>query len=198
MGFLSEHFMTSKSTGKLFLQGFLLVVLFFGLTRIVATSEGLFASIELAGLLFLLLLSVVGFVQYHKWGERAVFFVFLFYLSNLVLIGYFYGSLYLVILLASLFGFLVSLPTRSSPSKKDEKSASAVPSPVRDVPKPAEEAPKPKATFSPGKYVASKRSNVYHEPKCEWAKKIQKERRLWFVSKEEAWEKGYKAHGCLK
>ena len=94
MGFFSECFMASKSTGKLFLQGFLLVVLFFGLTRIVATSEGPFASIELAGLLFLLLLSVVGFVQYHKWGEQVVFFVFMFYLCNLVLVWYFYGSLY--------------------------------------------------------------------------------------------------------
>ena len=52
------------------------------------------------------------------------------------------------------------------------------------------------ATFSPGKYVASARSNLYHEPKCEWAKKIKKDRRLWFTEKEEAWQKGFKAHNC--
>ena len=51
---------------------------------------------------------------------------------------------------------------------------------------------------SPGKYVASKRSNTYHEPRCEWAKKISESHRLWFKAKEQAWEKGYKAHDCVK
>ena len=182
---------------KLFLQGFLLVVLFFGLTRVAVTSKGFFASLELVGLLFLLLLSVVGFVHYKKWGDRLVFLVFLLYVCNLVLVWYFYGLLYVVLLLVSLFGFLVSLPAkRSSPPQKHESAA--VPSPIRDAPKPTEETPKSKATFSPGKYVASKRSNVYHEPKCEWAKKIQKDRRLWFASREEALNKGYKKHDCVK
>lgn len=189
--------MASKSVAKLLLQAFLLVVLFFGLTRVVVTSQGLFASLELAGLLFLLSLSVAGFANYKSWGDRVIFLVFLMYLCNLVLVWYFYGSLYVTLLLVSLFGFLVSLPERRNylPQKNEP---SAVPSPVRDAPKPVEEAPKPKATFSPGKYVASKRSNVYHEPKCEWAKKIQKERRLWFASREEALDKGYKKHDCVK
>jgi len=56
---------------------------------------------------------------------------------------------------------------------------------------------KAKAVHNPGKYVASKNSNNYHEPKCEWAKKIAVERRVWFKSKEEAWEKGFKAHSCI-
>jgi len=51
---------------------------------------------------------------------------------------------------------------------------------------------------SPGKYVASKQSNVYHEPKCDWAKKIAKNRQLWFNTKENAWEKGYKGHSCVQ
>jgi methylphosphotriester-DNA--protein-cysteine methyltransferase len=57
---------------------------------------------------------------------------------------------------------------------------------------------KPEVKFVPGKYIASKSSNVYHEPKCDWAKKIHKSRQLWFASKEEAWEKGFKAHSCVK
>lgn len=192
--------MTSKSVAKLLLQAFLLVVLFFGLTRVVVTSQGLFASLELGGLFFLLLLSVVGFAHYKTWGDRAVFLVFLLYVCNLVLVWYFYESLFVVLLLVSLFGFLVSLPEkrglRSSPPQKNEPAA--VPNPMRDAPKSAEETPKSKATFSPGKYVASKRSNVYHEPKCDWAKKIQKDRRLWFSSREEALDKGYKKHDCVQ
>ena len=84
----------------------------------------------------------------------------------------------------------------------DEPSTKAQPHSVVFDKAPAEEMKKEKkvsksaATFSPGKYVASARSNLYHEPKCEWAKKIKKDRRLWFTEKEEAWQKGFKAHNC--
>ncbi len=53
------------------------------------------------------------------------------------------------------------------------------------------------AVHSPGKYIASKYGNTYHEPKCEWAKKINKTHQVWFAVKENAWEKGYKAHSCV-
>ncbi len=53
------------------------------------------------------------------------------------------------------------------------------------------------AVHSPGKYIASKYGNTYHEPKCEWAKKINKTHQVWFAAKENAWEKGYKAHECV-
>ncbi len=32
----------------------------------------------------------------------------------------------------------------------------------------------------------------------DWAKKIRKARQLWFNTKEEAWEKGFKAHDCIQ
>ena len=53
-------------------------------------------------------------------------------------------------------------------------------------------------TFSPGKYVASKNGKYYHEPKGEWAQKIKEENRVWFQNKEDAWEKGYKAHASVQ
>jgi hypothetical protein len=56
---------------------------------------------------------------------------------------------------------------------------------------------KVKAAHSPGKYIASKYGNTYHEPKCEWANKINKTHQVWFAEKENAWEKGYKAHSCV-
>lgn len=55
-----------------------------------------------------------------------------------------------------------------------------------------------KKTFTPGKFVASKRGSVYHAPKCEWAKKISKNSTVWFKSKDDARKKGYKQHSCLK
>ena len=59
-------------------------------------------------------------------------------------------------------------------------------------------AKKPAAKHSPGKYVASNMSNVYHEPKCEWAKRIAKNRRVWFKDKREATNKKYRKHACVK
>ena len=52
--------------------------------------------------------------------------------------------------------------------------------------------------FDPGKYLASKTGSVYHAPKCDWAKKIKEESRVWLNSEEEAKEKGYKKHSCLE
>lgn len=84
---------------------------------------------------------------------------------------------------------IVKLKTypKSVKDKKDQtekKTSSIVSSPI--------------VKHFPGKFVASKNSNVYHAPKCEWAKKIAKTRRLWFASQEEAWEKGYKGHTCIQ
>jgi len=53
-------------------------------------------------------------------------------------------------------------------------------------------------SYYPGKFVASSNSEYYHSPKCDWAKKINEKRRVWFNSKEEAKKKGYKMHSCLK
>ncbi|MBR9677042.1 hypothetical protein GOV04_02780 [Candidatus Woesearchaeota archaeon] len=53
-------------------------------------------------------------------------------------------------------------------------------------------------TYKPGKYVASTGSNVYHSPKCYWAKKIVKQRRTWFDTEAQAQRHGFKKHSCLK
>ena len=122
--------------------------------------------------------------------------------------------------MASLIGFAVSMPSRASKcqekseccgSSSCETSSGSVktssPPPQKvggskvvesKVVESKESVASVTAKFTPGKYVASKRSNVYHEPKCEWAKKIQKDRRVWFVSREEALGKGYKKHGCVQ
>ncbi|HLD40167.1 MAG TPA: hypothetical protein VJB13_03430 [Candidatus Nanoarchaeia archaeon] len=218
--------MKSKTVGKLLFQSFLLLVLLFGLVRLIVMKSGKFAMLELAGLIGLLLISVVGLATYNKSGDRALFFVFLLYTVNILAIWVHYHSLYLILLLGAALGLLTSIPHRSQKSCEvkcgekcgeecgtccgtcqcgPEPMTSAPPQKVSAKVEPkaaaeveAKEAAVPaKAKFTPGKYVASKRSNVYHEPKCDWAKKIQKDRRVWFASREEALNKGYKKHECV-
>ncbi|MBS1266358.1 MAG: hypothetical protein MAG795_00325 [Candidatus Woesearchaeota archaeon] len=53
-----------------------------------------------------------------------------------------------------------------------------------------------KKTYSPGKFIASKNSALYHDPKCEWAGKIHKKNRVWFNSGREARKQGHRKHRC--
>ncbi|MBU1623178.1 MAG: hypothetical protein KJ597_06400 [Nanoarchaeota archaeon] len=203
--------MGEQSRFKLFIHAIILLVLLLGLINIIMISKGKPAYIELFGFFVLLLLTLIGFIGYSKsWGERVFFFVFVFYLLNLVLVWYFIGPLYLSLLLLAVIGFLLSFPKRchcQSESKTAPTISTEEPhSEVFDLPAEVVEEKKTKTTsrstaktkFTPGKFVASKASNIYHLPKCEWAKKIKPHRRTWFKNKEAAWEKGYRAHSCVE
>jgi len=49
-----------------------------------------------------------------------------------------------------------------------------------------------------GMFAASKNSNIYHKPDCQYAKRIKEENKIWFQSAEEAEKTGYKADkNCL-
>tara|TARA_Y100000310_G_scaffold339993_1_gene434389 strand:+ start:1110 stop:1712 length:603 start_codon:yes stop_codon:yes gene_type:complete len=200
--------MTERSGGKLFIYALLFVILFFGFVKIFIDATGRwFFTLEFIGLLFLLLLMVIGFIGYQKsWGERVFLFVFLFYIVNLVLVWLYNESLFLVLLLLALFGFLIAVVGTSEGEREGEEPVYDSSEPHSVVFDPVEEKEEVKvaasrtvkAKHSPGKYVASKSSNVYHEPKCEWAGKIKKPRQVWFAAKEDAWEQGYKAHSCVE
>ena len=70
---------------------------------------------------------------------------------------------------------------------------------VEEVIEKTPETPKTvKAVHSPGKYIASTGGSVYHEPKCDWAKRIVKKRMVWFNDKRSANRKGYRGHSCVK
>ena len=200
-----------KNKGKLIFYGLLLIILFFGLIGIFISSSGLFFGLELAGMLFLLLLALIALSGYQKsWGERVLFFVFLFYIANLVFVWYLVGPLYLVLLFIALLGFVMSVPRKCcsgcktcvpSPPEmvEDEEPRSEVfDAPTQPERKVAQErkavSEKKTASYSPGKYVASKRGKYFHEPKSEWAKKITKANQVWFQDKKEAYKQGYKAH----
>ena len=215
-----------KSKFKLGLYAIVLVLVFFSLIRIFVDGSGKFFMLELLGFLFLLILTLIGFIGYKEsWGERVLFFVFIMYLINVMLVWRFNGNLSFFSLFLGLLGFVVTISGLSAGSgedKKNKKSKIKLPlkpkpatiidephSEVFDLPdeefavdkeEPLEAVKKNaklSARFNPGKYVASNMSNTYHEPRCEWAKKISANRRVWFKDKNEAQKKGYKKHGCV-
>ena len=53
-------------------------------------------------------------------------------------------------------------------------------------------------SFTPGKFVASKKANKFHSPKCDWAQRISKDNQVWFNSKEEAKAKGFEPDRCVE
>lgn len=64
--------------------------------------------------------------------------------------------------------------------------------------------PTPKATLTPpanaatSKFVASKNSNLYHDPTCPSASRIKPENQVWFASREEAEAAGFSPSVCTK
>ncbi len=213
--------MKQKTAGKLFFQSLVLVVLLFGLVRLISLKHGLFPLLELAVLAVFLILSVVGLAA-PSYGNKFLFLVFVLYIGNLLSVWVHYHTLYLVLLIVAVVGLFTSLPCRASrrceprcgqkcgsccegscqcETNCAEPMVTSEPPQKNTEPKVAVEVAETaavKTKFTPGKYVASKRSNVYHEAKCDWAKKIQKDRRVWFASREEALNKGYKKHECVQ
>ena len=85
------------------------------LVQIFIDSYGDFFRLELIGFIFLLLLTFVGFIGYSQsWGERVLYFVFLFYIINLLGIWFYKGNLFLIPLSLAIFGFLISIPKKEA------------------------------------------------------------------------------------
>ncbi len=193
-----------KSRSAAFLIAYALIVglLFYGLVRILDTAGRKFFMLELLGLLVLLGLSLAAFLSSGKAAGQVLFFtIFLLYLINLVLVWYFTGALYLVLTALAILGFILSFPSpgrsarKAAPQKEEEKEE--LHRQIFEEPKEEKVKSKSATAYSPGKYVASRNSNVYHEPKCDWAKKIEKSRQMWFEDKKEAVEKGFRMHSCI-
>ncbi|PIN76840.1 hypothetical protein COV17_00760 [Candidatus Woesearchaeota archaeon CG10_big_fil_rev_8_21_14_0_10_36_11] len=207
---------STKSKAKLFFYAILLVILLFGFLSVFIPFSGTMFTLELVGFVALVVLGFAGFVGYSaQWGERVLFCVFLLYIINFLLIWFFTDLLYMILLIAALVGFLLSVPKKETKElEKKEKSSSQQQKPKKELPVKEQEphsmvfdvpppqkitgTPKSKTEYSPGKFVASKNGKVYHVPKCEWAKRIAKGSYVWFTKKEDAWEKGYRAHSCIE
>ena len=87
----------------------------------------------------------------------------------------------LVVAIAGFFISLFSIETKRKEIAEGKKEAKSV-----------------EKSFKPGKYIASRTGAKFHAPKCDWAKKVKKENAVWFDSKEDAMNAGYKADDCVK
>lgn len=195
--------MAEHSFKRFLLHSFLSIIIFYFLARILFSAGGRLFFAELAFLAGAAFIFTVFVVLYFitRWGERVIFFFYLINLANLVFLGYIQQRIYLLILLISLIGFVFSLirkERKEEPQPKPESISSGVLPQTESLPEETEKSTRPiiKEEFKPGKFVASQNSTYYHQPKCDWAKKINRKRRVWFYSKEEAEEKGYKLHNC--
>jgi hypothetical protein len=178
---------------KLLIYSVIFAFLYLSLVQIFIDSLGASFYLELLGLFFLMGLTFIGYIGYtESWGEKFFFFTFLFYIGNLAVLWYTASSLYISLLFVALLGFVISIPHNSKNSVRKETTIETYPEPYSEV------FDVPEVTHSPGKYVASKKGKYYHEPKSEWAKKIKENNQVWFQTKEDAWEKGYKAHSDVE
>ncbi len=201
-----------KNQLSLFINALVIIVLAVGLGRIAATQSGTYLYF---GLLFVVLLVALGFfglTRLPSTGRKWLLATYTVVILALMAIT-FLSELKVALLLAALLGFLVSFPQKRRSTHITEPynvPHSIVLEPATTTPpKPASRPINKKSVkeaktttiqteYNPGKYVASNRSNQYHIPICDWAKKIKPERQLWFKEKENAWERGFRAHSCIK
>lgn len=153
-------------------------------------NEKLF-MIEAIALFVLAIAALIVFFKLNSgkkvWAASVIFFALS--LANwlyLYINGGGFKNLSFILLL-SLLGIVISmakLPCRCDENEKYDESDKKRPANVETY-------------YEPGKYVASSSGKKYHAPKCDWAKKINPKRRVWFDSKEEAEKKEFKACECI-
>ena len=208
----------AKGTFRFLLSSLLVIILLLGLLKVVFSFTGLLFKLEVVGLVALTFISLIGLTfSNDRAGAGFLFTVGLFASINFVLIAFIGRAMYWWLFGVAFLLMLVNMfpgKKKRRKSKMQEQSKeteftkekmpehSQVFDPVKkEAPvskKSYSRTPAKKGQRSSVKFVASKRSSLYHSPKCEWAQKINPERKVSFKTKEEAWEKGYKAHDCVK
>ena len=177
--------------------GFILIV--FGIHR--------FAFVFELGILLMLifLIAFALLVIYHnkKWGWTilsAVLILLLVDVFFIYLLTGIFDTAYLTTVVFSVIGLGISLISLREPKQKQGGSEIGEYEKAKDY-YPFIDKMEPEAgiekTFTPGKFIASKKANKFHVPKCDWAKRIGKQNQLWFNSKEEAESKGFEADKCV-
>lgn len=112
-----------------------------------------------------------------------------------------FDTAHLTTVVFSLIGIGISIISLREPGEKPEEGEIKEHEKAKDyypyIDKMEPEAPNIEKTFIPGKFVASRKANKFHSPKCDWAKKIGTENQVWFNSQEEAESKGFEADKCV-
>ena len=166
-----------------FVMYVILLIVFLGLINMIFNLHR-FAFIGqfliLLVLLLVAIISAIGINNNFSWAWKLLSLLFVIVFLDLFFV---YAistpkpDLFLPYVVTSVVGFFIALFNVISKAKVAEEV---------------------KKTYKPGKYIASKTGSKFHAPKCDWAKKIKKERRLWFPEKKDAQKKGYRKHSCVK
>lgn len=188
-------------------MNFILLFAVIGFILIVFDLQGYAFVFELGILLiFMFFLTLAMFVIYHNknWGWILLGATLILILINTLFIIFIkdvFEIFHITIMFFSVLGLVVTLINVRIPSQEvEEGEFGKVEGYYHSIDKikpkePAE--PKVEKTFTPGKYIASKKANKFHLPKCDWALKISKVNRMWFNSEEEAKAKGFEADKCV-
>ena len=135
-------------------------------------------------------------------GKEEVLFI----ISTLTLgisgvLWYWYKSAYLLLLLFSLLGFLLHLPSpRSHPFPVTPSFLSPPPQKrerVKEFKSPEKESQK-ESILPKEEFLGSTATRKYHQENCPDAKKIPHKKRVQFDSRLAAVEESYAAHSCVK
>ena len=166
-------------------------------------------------LIFMFLLAFSMFFVYHdkQWGWTIAGAVLMVLLIDVIFVSFVANSFAtenITAILFSVMGILIALYSLKTGPKEETieddgenyygKGRDYYPyidkMEVKEEKEPKHE-PNVEKTFSPGKFVASKKANKFHSPKCDWALRINKENQIWFNSREEAETKGLEADKCV-
>jgi len=198
---------------KLFLSAVVALVLLLVLLKLVFTFSGTLWKLEFVGAGILAFIALMGLsLSKESCGERAMFLVSTLSIINLILLWYFVDLFSFSLILLSLLLLLLNFPSKkcssccsgntcevpSTPSEPHSEIFPDTTTEKKEELKVVKAAPKKKTASKTGRFVASSRSKIYHKPSCDWAKKINPKGKLTFKSQEEAWEKGFRAHDCVK
>ena len=177
--------------------GFILIV--FDLHRFAFASELVLL------LAFMFLLAFAMFLVYHGkkkgWTLLGLALVLLLLdVSFIFMLTGTFGTAHLTTIFFSIIGLAVALLNHRETGQEHE--ASEIERHEKDYypyidKMESKEEPKIEKTFTPGKFVASKKANKFHVAKCDWAKRVSKENQIWFNSKEEAVSQGFQADKCV-
>ncbi len=199
---------------------------FIGLTSIIFSIKPFFMFELLVLFLFFISAVVSMYYIYHNKEEAWIVALFFFaaYFINITFL-YFYSqnqALFVLLILTTIIGFIMSIEnikgkaktrpkkeivSEEEPIKIERPSEPEIPDIFVEELKPSKhfvetkvkKPKKKKITKKPIKrYVASRKGVNYHDLKCRWARKILPKRKIWFKTKKEAEEDGFKPCVCVK
>ena len=188
--------MAQSKIGGFLVHTIILVILFLSLINIVFSFHAKMLIGEVLLLMFFILIafiSMAGKLGANNWSNGGLFFLYGLNLVNFIFIWLIDGRIPSGTIILTIIGFLIAMIAFKTYEEEDDFEDN-----FEEIQAPKEESPAVTSSFEPGKYVASKTGKKFHVPKCDWAKKINKSRQVWFNDQDEAKQKGLKPCDCVK